>query len=229
MEIIKVMIVEDDFMVAKVNAKMTEAVEGFQVVKIANNGNEALSYLEKNDVHLIILDIYLPDIPGVEILKNIRSKNYPVDFMLITAAHDHETVEESIRYGVFDYIIKPFDVQRYKKSLVNYKNMKSSISAYRSFNQEKLDELTSYKAFGKRVQQLPKGITRHTLSKVEAVIDSFEHLFTIDDVIRELSFSKVTARRYLEFLCESGHLEKSFEYKKIGRPTLIYAKKNTSD
>jgi len=89
--------------------------------------------------------------------------------------------------------------------------------------------LTSYNAFGKRVQQLPKGITRHTLSKVEAVIDSFEHMFTIDDVIRELSFSKVTARRYLEFLCESGHLEKSFEYKKIGRPTLIYAKKNTSD
>jgi response regulator of citrate/malate metabolism len=226
---IKVMIVEDDFMVAKVNAKMTETVEGFKVVKIANTGNEALSYIEKNEVHLIILDIYLPDIPGIEILKDIRSKNYPVDFVLITAAHDHKTVEDSIRFGVFDYIIKPFDVQRFTKSLVNYKNMKASIIAYKNFSQEKLDELASYKAFGKRVQQLPKGITRHTLSKVEAAIDSFERVFTIDDVMRELSFSKVTARRYLEFLCESGHLVKSFEYKKIGRPTLIYTRKSTSD
>jgi response regulator of citrate/malate metabolism len=113
MEIIRVMIIEDDFMVAKVNAKMTDAVEGFKVVKIANSGNEALSYIEKNDVDLIILDIYLPDIPGIEILKSIRGNACPVDFVLITAAQDHETVENSIRYGVFDYIIKPFDVQKY--------------------------------------------------------------------------------------------------------------------
>ncbi len=226
---IKVMIVEDDFMVAKINAKMTEAVEGFKVVKIVNTGNEALSYLEKNNVDLIILDIYLPDIPGIEVLKNIRGKNYPVDFVLITAAQDHETVENSIRFGVFDYIIKPFDVQRYKKSLLNYKNMKSSIGAYRSFSQEKLDELTSYKAFGKRVQQLPKGITRHTLSQMEDAINSFERSFTIDDVMKKLSFSKITSRRYLEFLCESGRLEKYFEYKKIGRPTLIYSRKISAD
>ena len=75
--------------------------------------------------------------------------------MLITVAHDHKTVEDSIRFGVFDDIIKPFDVQRYTKSLANYKNMWAAISAYKNFNQEKLDELTSYKAFGKRVQQLP--------------------------------------------------------------------------
>ena len=226
MEIIRVMIVEDDFMVAKVNAKMTEAVEGFKVMKIANSGNEALSYIEKNDVDLIILDIYLPDIPGIEILKSIRGKACPVDFVLITAAQDHETVENSIRFGVFDYIIKPFDVQRYKKSLLNYKKMKASINAYKSFSQEKLDEVTSYKSFGKNVQQLPKGITRQTLSKVEVALESFERLFTIDDVMQKLSFSRVTARRYLEFLCDTGYLEKSFEYKKIGRPTLIYSKKN---
>jgi PAS domain S-box-containing protein len=202
-----------DFMVAKVNAKMTEVVEGFKVVKLANSRNEALSYIEKNDVDLIILDIYLTDIPGIEILKSIRGKACPVDFVLITAAQDHETVENSIRFGVFDYIIKPFDVQRYKKSLLNYKKMRESISAYKNFNQEKLDEVTSYRAFGKSVRQLPKGIARHTLSKVEVALENFERLFTIDDVMQNLSFSRVTARRHLEFMFETGYLEKSFEYK----------------
>jgi response regulator of citrate/malate metabolism len=225
MEIIKVMIVEDDFMVAKVNRNMTEAVEGFNVVKIANSGNEALSYLEKNEVDLIILDIYLPDIPGIEILKNIRGKDYPVDFVLITAAHDHETVENSIRFGVFDYIIKPFNVQRYKNSLLSYKKMKSTIGAHAEFDQEKLDGLITYKVSSQHVSQLPKGITQHTLGKVETAIDSFEKYFSIDVVMHKLSFSRVTARRYLEFLCDTGHLEKSFEYKKLGRPTLIYYKK----
>ncbi|MBM4271723.1 MAG: response regulator [Deltaproteobacteria bacterium] len=223
-----VMIVEDDFMVAKINRKLTEAVSGFTVVHIAHNGKEALSYLETNQVDLIILDIYLPDIPGIELLKMIRGKDYPVDFILITAAHDPETVEASIRYGVFDYVIKPFDSRRYEDSLLKYKKVKFSLRGHGDFNQKKLDELIAHKVSSKRVQQLPKGITSHTLGKVETAIDTLEHLFTIDDVMQTLSFSRVTARRYLEYLCDVGHLEKSFEYKKVGRPTLIYSKKEKS-
>jgi response regulator of citrate/malate metabolism len=223
MKTIHVIIVEDDFMIAKINRRFTESVPGFEVVHAALLGEECLAYLAENPVDLILLDVYLPDMSGIELLKQVRAKGYPVDCILMTAAHDRATVEESIRMGVFDYLIKPVELERYQESLLNYQKMKSAIDNQGGdFDQKKLDALITCRVI--RDQDLPKGIARDTLRMVVAAVDALGPSFTVDDVVRDLSFSRITARRYLEHLAARGQLLKSFHYKKVGRPTLVYSK-----
>ena len=224
MKNIKVMIVEDDFMVAEINKNVTEEVQGFIVVKIAKDASEALHYIDSNPLDLIILDIYLPDINGIELLKIIRKKEHPVDFILITAAHDSKTIEQSMRFGVFDYIIKPFDFSRYKNSLINYKKFNYSIKQNEDYSQDKLDQMIPHSNMNNGKEDLPKGITNHTLGKIKSAVDSCGSAFIIDDIMEKLSFSRITVRRYLEFMVESSSMKKSCKYKKVGRPTIIYTK-----
>lgn len=225
MENFNVLIVEDDFRVADINKSVTEAVEGFKVVKIAYTAGEAFSFISENSPDLIIVDIYLPDYNGIELIKKIRKHEYPVDIILITAAHDSETVENSMRYGVFDYIIKPFDFSRFKESLENYKSYKSSISSASDYDQNKINVFISHNTFSSVTGDLPKGITTFTLDKIESAVNNIPDLFTIDDIMREINLSKITVRRYLEFLNEIGTLKKTYKHKKIGRPTILYSKK----
>jgi response regulator of citrate/malate metabolism len=202
-------------------------VPGFEVVHVALLGEDCLAYLAENPVDLILLDIYLPDMSGIELLKQVRAKGYPVDCILMTAAHDRATVEESIRVGVFDYLIKPVELERYQESLLNYQKMKSVIDDQGGdFDQKKLDALITCRVIRDRDQDqaLPKGISRETLSILVAAVDALGSSFTVDDVVRDLSFSRITARRYLEHLAARGQLLKSFHYKKVGRPTLVYSK-----
>jgi response regulator of citrate/malate metabolism len=75
-------------------------------------------------------------------------------------------------------------------------------------------------------EALPKGITRYTLDRIRSVVVSLHHDFTLEEVLGRVSFSRITARRYLEFLCESGVIYKSFKYQKVGRPVVVYSKKD---
>lgn len=224
MDPIRVMIVEDDFMVARINRDLTHQISGFRVVKIAGTAQEALDAVKREQVDLIILDVYLPDKTGVELLKAFRRGGLPVDVVMITAAHDAPTVEESMRYGIFDYIIKPFSFDRYKACLVNYRKQKAAISRQKNLNQERVDEFTGFRDISPTRGGLPKGIQEQTLRCVEEAIGNFDSCFTIDDLIRVLPLSRATNRRYLEFLSDSGVLEKSLAYRKVGRPTVIYSK-----
>jgi CitB family two-component system response regulator CitT len=225
MKTIHVIIVEDDFMIAKINQRFTESLPGFEVVHVALRGEECLAYLTENPVDLILLDIYLPDMSGIELLKQVRTQGYPVDCILMTAAHDRATVEESIRMGVFDYLIKPVELERYQESLLNYQKMKSVIDDQGGdFDQKKLDALITCRVIRDQDQDLPKGIARETLRIVAAAVDALGPSFTVDEVVRDLSFSRITARRYLEHFAARGQLLKSFQYKKVGRPTLVYSK-----
>jgi len=219
----KVMIVEDDFMVAEINKGLTEKVAGFRVVKIAKNGKEAIKYLARHEIDLIILDIYLPDMHGIEIVKKTRRDEYPVDFILITAAHDAHTIEDSVRFGVFDYIVKPFDAKRYGDSLKRYRRLKHSMKSNVIFDQKKVDGIYSY---DNSEDELPKGIARYTLDRIEKAVDSYEGSFSTEDVMKTVSLSRITIRRYLEYLLDKGLLLKSYHYKKKGRPTIIYNKQN---
>ena len=225
MESFRVMIVEDDFRVADINKSVTEDVDGYKVVKIAKTASEALSFIENELPDLIIVDIYLPDLNGMELIKKIRNYEYPVDFILITAAHDASTIENSMRYGVFDYIIKPFAFSRFKEALENYKKYRLTISNSGEYDQDKINRIISHNSAASGSAEMPKGITMFTLEKIEEAVSSCFTSFTIEEVIQKMKLSKITVRRYLEYMSESGLLIKTYEHKKAGRPVIIYTKK----
>ncbi len=224
MDPIRVMIVEDDFMVARINRDLTHQISGFRVVRVAGTAQEALDALREEPMDLVILDVYLPDRTGVELLKAFRHGDHPVDVVMITAAHDAPTVEECMRYGIFDYIIKPFSFDRYKACLVNYRKQKAAISRQKTLSQERVNEFTGFQDMPRSRDGLPKGIQEQTLRRVEEAIGTFSACFSIDDLLDVLPLSRATNRRYLEFLAGLGVLEKSLDYRKVGRPTVLYAR-----
>ncbi len=224
MDPIRVMIVEDDFMVARINRDLTHQISGFRVVKVAGTAQEALDALKQEPMDLIVLDVYLPDRTGVELLKSLRRGGLPVDVVMITAAHDAPTVEESMRYWIFDYIIKPFSFDRYKACLVNYRKQKAAISRQKTLSQERVNEFTGFRDTAPSRGGFPKGIQEQTLRRVEEAIGKFGPSFSIDELLAVLPLSRATNRRYLEFLADVGVLEKSLAYRKVGRPTVLYSK-----
>lgn len=224
MEPIRVMIVEDDFMVAKINRDLTHQISGFEVVKVVGTAQGARDALQRGSVDLIVLDVYLPDGTGVELLKSLRRDGHPVDVVMITAAHDAPTVEESMRYGIFDYIIKPFSFDRYKACLVNYRKQKAAICRQQTLNQERVNEFTGFREQSPSRGGFPKGIQEQTLRRVEEAIGKFGSCFSVDDLLDVLPLSRATHRRYLEFLADVGVLEKSLAYRKVGRPTVLYSR-----
>lgn len=142
---IKVLIVEDDLMVADINKRFTEAVEGFSVVGVATNGKRALEMLNQLQPNLMILDIYMPEIDGVEVLSVLRKHEVPVDVIFVTATNDGEMISKAMRYGVIDYIIKPFKFERYRSTLEKYRDFKSKLVHNNSFSQLEVDDFFFYK------------------------------------------------------------------------------------
>lgn len=223
-ENVRVMVVEDDFMVADINRQATEQVEGFAVVKLALNGKAALEELAAGRIDLVILDVYLPDIHGLELLKEARRLEYPVDFILITAAQDTRTVEQAMRYGIIDYIIKPFDFARYRSALVEYRDRRSALGSVGFMNQSRVDTLLVRAPSSNEDRPLPKGISALTLEKVQGYLAKNSGEVLAADIAEKIAISRVTARRYLEYLAESGVLRKEIRYQKVGRPLVYYSR-----
>lgn len=227
---IQVLIVEDDKRIAEINRRFVEKIEDYQVAGIANNGDEAKLLLEVLEPDLVLLDIYFPDTSGLEILKYIRTVHWDIDVIMITAAKEVDTVKESIRGGVFDFLIKPLNFERFKDALSRYRDFKHTLISHGDKEAIEQDEVDQLIRGGLKKSQaesysdsiLPKGIDRLTLEKVHAVISQNKDGLTAEDVGREIGTSRTTARRYLEYLVSNGELIADLSYGSVGRPERIY-------
>lgn len=117
---INVLIVEDDPMVLEVNKSFLKKINGFNLVGEAQSGEQAYREIKNKTPDLILLDMYLPDISGLELFYKIRQERLPVDIIMITAARDAKTVQELTRLGAFDYLVKPFRLERFQQALEDY-------------------------------------------------------------------------------------------------------------
>lgn len=223
MGVLKVLIVEDDPMVADINKNFTEAVDGFKVIGTASDGKQALEIITKNMPDLVILDIYMPKMDGLELLYRLRNNILPVDIILITAANDSSTIDAVMRGGIFDYLVKPFKFERYRAALTSYYEYKQAINKKQQLNQEDIDKVLVFKKRLKNTS-LPKNFHEHTLTKIYEYITINKIPQSADEVAAGVGVSRVTARRYLEFLVSEGHLSMFLDYLSVGRPIHRYTK-----
>lgn len=214
---IKVLIVEDDPMVADINKRFTESVAGFVILGIATNGREALEMLGRLEPDLIILDVYMPEVDGMGVLSLLRKQEKAVDIILVTAANDGEIISRVMRYGVIDYIIKPFKFERYRNTLENYRDYKGKVVGNSSFSQLELDKFFSNKK-SKTNKILPKSLHIQTLDSIVLLLKNNDMVQSADEVAEQIGISRVTARRYLEYLVGEGKVEMVLEYLPVGRP-----------
>jgi heavy metal response regulator len=102
----RILVVEDEKKVASFLQKGLE--EEYYAVDCAYDGEEALYMVEANDYDLMILDIMLPKIDGLEVLKGVRDKKVPLPVLMLTAKDSVEDVVKGLDAGGDDYLTKPF-------------------------------------------------------------------------------------------------------------------------
>lgn len=218
----KVLIVEDDPMVAMINMEYISKIPRLEIVGHAINKQEVFEYLKKFKVDLILLDIFLCGESGLEILKDIRGEGYTVDIIMITSANGSEDIKRALSLGCLDYLIKPFDFERFKAAIKKFHD-KNIIFNEEKIIQKNLDSLNVLKE--ENFEILPKGLNEKTLSGVINKIDNLNGKeFNIKEICELTEMSNVTIKKYLDYLEKIDYIKENITYGNIGRPQFIYKK-----
>lgn len=221
---INVLIAEDDFRIAQIQEEFLSKVNGMQLVGKALNAKDTMSLLNTNSVDLLLLDIYMPDRLGTDLLIEIRAKHPDVDIILITAAREKEYLNIALKFGVQHYLIKPVTLESFVETLENYKQNKRLLDSVSEVNQEVIDQFFSKgkeKEKGNKAD-LPAGIDYLTLNKVSKILSNEKRGLSADKVGEKMGASRTTARRYLEYLVSTNKAFVEQEYGIVGRPERNY-------
>ena len=218
----KVLIVEDDPMVAMINEQFVSRHKDFVVAHKCNDGKSALEYLDENEVDLIILDVYMPYMDGFETLRQIRKKQISVDVIMVTAANEREQLKEGLHLGVVDYLVKPFTFERFKVALDKFIAQVEALKDLDKVNQKNIDFLIDKSR--KKVNELyPKGIQEKTLQTIiEHLKQNKNKWLTGDEIAEKVGLTGVTVRRYMTHLSETGMVIADMNYGTGGRPCMLY-------
>ena len=221
---IRVLIVEDDPMVADLAAVYLEGIEGFCLEGRASSGEAALELLRDGEIDLVLLDMFMPGMSGMELLRIIKSQFFHTDVIMITAAQNSDDILNALRMGVADYIVKPFTFERFRESLLQFREKRQLlISPEVPITQEMLDR----RIFIKKERPAPdsgtpKGIDARTLRTVMQVLQQYEGPFSLKDIEPLAGISRISLKKYFDYLTATGRLGSVKDYGGPGRPVTLY-------
>lgn len=221
---IRVLIVEDDPNAAAAHAEYVNRVPGFIVAGHAATGHDALKRLAAGTIDLVLLDVYLPDMNGLEILRRLRAAGDGTDVMTLTHARDRAVVQAAVSYGATYYLVKPFTLATVCKKLEQYLAYRVELKGGTLVAQADIDHLFGTLRESVAVP-LPKGIGRELLTAVASTLESIalDRGLSATEAAGVLGVSRATARRYLEYLCKAGLAERHTRYGgAVGRPDVEY-------
>lgn len=217
----KVLVVDDDFMVAKLHSRYVAATEGFTVAGVAHTGAEALRVAERVRPDVVLLDVYLPDMDGVRVLRELRkAEGRPVDALFITAARDAQVIRAALRAGALHYLIKPFPQTALEEQLRHVASLRSRLDSLGEASQEDVDRIFGTRPPGSR--ELPKGLASYTADLVERTLRDHADGMSASEYAEAGVLSRVSARRYLEYFADTGRAEVRLRYGTTGRPERRY-------
>ncbi len=216
---------EDELLLAEMHSEYIKAYPACDKVWLAGNLAEARKMIEYMKPDLILLDNYLPDGKGIDLVHELIQERNNADIVFTTAASDMDTVSEAIRLGVFDYLVKPIAYERLGQTLDRYIQRKSVVQENSKTNQSKIDDMFNTYARGESKEELPTGIDIITLEKILALFTEPDVQYTAESIAETIKLSRTTARRYLEYCLAKDKIEAEIEYGKVGRPQRIYRAK----
>ena len=224
----KALIVEDDPMVAMINEQYVSKNKNFIVVRTCRNGQEALDFLmssEGKDVDLVIMDVFMPYLNGIETLKKIREEKIKCEVIMVTAANDPSTLEETMHLGVLDFLIKPFAYERFQVALEKFMNNAEAFrGATQTIDQSYVDRLISNNGntHTSNETNLPKGILQKTLELITDYMKEKTGWVNGDQIAEDVGLSSVTVRHYMAYLMEIKKIHGEINYETGGRPSMLY-------
>lgn len=219
---IRVVIIDDDFRIADIHAAYVDKVDGFQAIAKAHTAAEAITAVDRLRPDLLLLDLYLPDEHGLDLVARLRREGHPpVDVIVITAAKDTDSVRAAMQGGALHYLLKPFSFPALRDKLLSYEQMRSRLASLHEPDQRNVDRV-----FGalRAPDQLAgaKGRSPHTLETVERLLGSGDQEMSATELAEITGMSRATAQRYLSHLHEMGRVDIRLRYGSGGRPEHRY-------
>lgn len=214
------LVVEDDFRVARIHTQRALRVPGFECVGEVRTAAEARETILTAKPELMLLDVYLPDEDGISLLRSLRADDNAPDCILITAAHDLETVRAAVRAGVIYYLVKPFGFEKFKWVLETYREWRNQLASAAVADQATIDAL--YRLLRPAGAEAPRNKLPLTMQRVLDTVRAASHPVGATEIATELGTSRPTAQRYLTALESQGVIELQLEYGTTGRPTNEY-------
>ncbi|WP_254406068.1 response regulator [Streptomyces sp. AC627_RSS907] len=220
---IGVLVVDDDFMVARVHRAFVERVAPFRVLGVAGTGEQALSAVGELRPDLVLLDLYLPDVFGLDVIPRLRAAGHDCDVMVISAAREAEAVRGAVRHGVVDYLLKPFEFEDLRVRLERYAVQRGRLLGTVVRSQADVDRVLAKAAVpAASVPALPKGMSVETAELVERTLRDADGTLSASECAALTGVSRVSARRYLEYFHTVGSADVSLRYGVAGRPERRY-------
>lgn len=218
---ITVLVVEDNTVAAEAHRLYVGRVPGFTVAGVVHSGRDALRFLDATPVDLVLLDLYLPDAHGLEVVRALRANGHAADVITVTSARDLGVVRAAVSAGVVQYLLKPFTFAGLREKLEGYARFRAHVRHGEAAGQSDVDE-----AFGALRGSdnlvLPKGMSAPTLDLVISAIRAAPEGLPATAAADEVGVSRVTARRYLEYLADNGQVARKPRYGTVGRPEVWY-------
>jgi response regulator of citrate/malate metabolism len=220
---IGVLVVEDEPVAADAHRTYVERVPGFVVCGVANDGSGALRQLADPTcaVDLVLLDMHLPDIHGLDVVRAMRTAGHRADVIAVTSARDLEVVRAAVSQGVVEYLLKPFTFAALRDKLERYAAYRLQLEGSFASGQSEVDRVLGTLR-GTDPGSLPKGMSADSLDAVVAVLRPSAQSLSSTEVAAAVGASRVTARRYLEHLADSGLAMRRSRYGGTGRPEVEY-------
>lgn len=217
---IRVLVVEDEVIAAEAHAAYVQRLERFELVGVAHSAADAVRLLRREPVDLLLLDLHLPDGHGLALLQRLRAEGVLADVIAVTSARDKDVVRRAATQGVANYLLKPFTYAGFKAKLEQYAAYRAQLAeSAQSVVQDEIDAM--FDALHRPGATLPKGMSAETLGAVLAALREADGGLSASEIAARTGTSRVTARRYLEHLADSGELTRGHRYG-AGRPEVEY-------
>ncbi|MFI5934411.1 response regulator [Actinoplanes sp. NPDC051494] len=221
---IRVLVVDDEPLIAEAHRAYTQKVPGFEVVGVAHTARDAMAALRAGPVDLILLDLNLPDKHGLEVARALRTAGSGTDVLAVTSARDVATVRQAVALGVTHYLLKPFTFAAFRDKLDRYALYRDQLPGSGEIAAQHEIDRAFATLRGSPHDSLPKGLDEHTLDLVLAALRGLTAPagFSAAEVAARIGTSRVTARRYLEHLADAGRVLRTPRYGSPGRPEVEY-------
>jgi response regulator of citrate/malate metabolism len=219
---IGVLVVDDDFMVSRIHCGFVDRIPGFHVVGTAHTGQDALDAVRDLSPDLLLLDLYLPDIFGLDVVAKLRTAGHDCDVLVISAAKEADAVRGAVRHGVINYLLKPFGFDDLRQRLEQYAAQRSGMYAAEVHNQADVDRVLARPSGRTGTAALPKGLSAETAQLVENALRAAAETLSAAECADQVGISRVSARRYLEHLHDTAKATVTLRYAVPGRPERRY-------
>ncbi|WP_406070679.1 response regulator [Micromonospora sp. NBC_01638] len=219
---IDVLVVDDDFMVARIHRGFVERMDGFRVIGTAGTGEQAVAAVDEFRPDLVLLDLYLPDMFGLDVVTRLRAARHDCDILVISAAREAEAVRRAVRYGAVNYLLKPFGFDELRTRLEQYAARRNSLRAAVVSGQADVDRVLS-RSSSHVTSARPRGLSTETAELVERALRENSGTLSAAECGDRVGISRVSARRYLEHFSDTGRAAVTLRYGAAGRPERRYS------